>query len=507
MTDPDRSSPIGKALQPPDGHGWVGSAARRPPWTGALLLILSLPVFWSSWGFTVDDAWIISRVASHGAEGHGYTFLAHQSPSDAVTPLGFARLIGSLGWLIGRTEPLELWQLARWLGLACCCTALYLAGFWSNCRRHPAILGCLLLGTSVTLVWAGAGLATPVVSLLLLLGGRQLIAKKRSGGACWLGVACALRPELLGFSAGVCLATWAKHAPPRHTFAAQTAGGLLLPVLLVALIRTQLFDSWLPLSASAKQPDFASGVFYCALSAIWWGAGWWIVFAPGKVLSRQPDALLVGYVGHLVCLVAVGGDWMPALRLTAPLGPLALWWALSLPPERAVRLRWLAPLSALLPAWLLFQQADDFRRVTARRLHLVEEGKKALAGAKTVAAVDVGWLGLSHPGAIVDLGGATDARIARLPGGHTSKHIAPGMFSDRNIDAWVVRDRKRNFRPGAAIDEIAPAYVVDARLLRRLTNLGLEPHAQFALPGTSGQYVVFRRSEKRSAHQIAGESQ
>ena len=47
------------------------------------------------WGFTVDDALITCRVASHLARGVGYRFNAGGAVVDAVTPLGYANLLSA----------------------------------------------------------------------------------------------------------------------------------------------------------------------------------------------------------------------------------------------------------------------------------------------------------------------------------------------------------------------------------------------------------------------------
>jgi hypothetical protein len=144
---------------------------------------------------------------------------------------------------------------------------------------------------------------------------------------------------------------------------------------------------------------------------------------------------------------------------------------------------------------LLWSQGHDFRQVSARRLALVEEGRAALRGARVVAATDVGWVGLATKARVVDLAGVTDPRIARLRGGHTSKDIAPGLFSDRDVDTWVIRALDRSYQPGQPLETIIAAYFVDARLLRRNIDLGFEGVSTIPLQGTNGQYVVAKRRD------------
>jgi hypothetical protein len=149
--------------------------------------------------------------------------------------------------------------------------------------------------------------------------------------------------------------------------------------------------------------------------------------------------------------------------------------------------------AALAPALLIAEQGPDFRAVTERRLELVRAGRPWLEGADRVAAVDIGWVGLATEAHVVDLAGVTDPTIARLPGGHTSKAIYPGLFSDRDVDVWVIRAANRTYVPGDPLALVLPSYVVDARLLGRTDDLGFVGVATIPLPGTSGQYVIARR--------------
>jgi hypothetical protein len=54
---------------------------------------------------------------------------------------------------------------------------------------------------------------------------------------------------------------------------------------------------------------------------------------------------------------------------------------------------------------------------------LIDAARPALAGARRVAALDIGWVSAATEGDIIDLAGVTDPRIAALPGGHTSKRV------------------------------------------------------------------------------------
>src|SRR5204862_350726 len=64
--------------------------------------------------------------------------------------------------------------------------------------------------------------------------------------------------------------------------------------------------------------------------------------------------------------------------------------------------------------------------------------KVPLAGAKVVAALDVGWVGAVSDFTLLDLAGVTDEAVAMLPGGHTSKRVDDALLRHRDVDALVL---------------------------------------------------------------------
>jgi hypothetical protein len=93
---------------------------------------------------------------------------------------------------------------------------------------------------------------------------------------------------------------------------------------------------------------------------------------------------------------------------------------------------------------------------------------------------------------IVDLGGVTDPRIGRLAGGHTDRPLSAGLFSDRDVDTWVVRAWDRSFKLGDELELLDPVYRTDYRLLRSGAAEGMRAVAVIPLEGTGGQYVIAR---------------
>lgn len=453
---------------------------------GAVGALAALLLECFCWGFTVDDAWIVSRVAAHGAEAGTFAFNRGQTPTDAVTPLGWAHLLGWLGRWLGLATKSEFWSLARYLGVTAHVSAFALVGYFGAARRD--LTGLLSLFLLVLLcvpagIWAGAGLTTPVVGLILLLGAVLLEKGSQILGCLCLGAAAAWRPELVPTVCAICLLQVAQRRWP-----VRLKNVLLVaaPSLLVMLVRALQFDSVFPLSSIAKQADWSSGVRYALMTSIWSGVPWLLLLG---LLGRPRRWWVVAWSVHLLALVFAGGDWMPGLRLSAPLLPWVAWRSVRLlQPSR--RIAWLL-LVAIFPLRLLWAQGDDLRRVSERRWALVESARGVLDGYSTIATVDIGWVGMATDAKIVDLAGVTEPRIAQLPGGHTSKAIFPGMFSGRDVDAWIVRAAVPERLHDRDIMAIEPLYWVDARLLQRFADLNMSAEHYWDLQGAPGGYVLF----------------
>lgn len=470
------------------------------PALGGVLALFGVVSFW---GFTVDDAWIITRIVIRGLRGEGFQFHA-DFPSDAVTPLGFERWLAFLTSLWGRPSVDSAFLVARWTGGAVCVFSFALAASRAYPLLGKARLAMGLLGSLPAFIWATAGLATPWVGCALVGG---VIAWRRSSalGAFLLGAASAWRPELIPFSLTT-LAILEFCSDPGRFAQSRRAPRLLglglAWVLLPAGVscwRWWRFGHWLPLSALAKVPSFELGLHYAAVTVVWGGLFGWLLLSPASRWLRWP------LVSHCLALVFAGGDWMPALRLTAPLYPtLLVLWSMQVSEDVSapVGSRWQRWGHRVLGLWvpleclLIFRIHSDLVHVVERRTILVRQGRPLLVGAKAVAAVDVGWVGLASPDRIIDLGGVTDPRLARIPGTHTNRRLAPGLFSARGIDAWVVlawRDLPLA-HPQAAV------YGTDQRLLAQGAAADMRWVATLPLQGTQQEYRVLRSSSLQVAN-------
>lgn len=477
--------------------GGVGGALTAWGW--------SLPALLFFWGFSVDDAWIVTRVVDNGLGTGTWSFNRGRPATDAITPWGYAYFIGGLTKLTRLWGDGDALLVARLSGALAWLSVLGVVGarFKSAGTRSHFVLALGLLALVTGHAWASAGLETPWVALFWTLGMLGL-ESRRAGleklGAWGLGAAVMWRPELLPCSL-VALGLWG-HAP--FTRAAVRRSFTLLfflgvPVLVVALLRWHQFDSFFPLAFTAKAPSFSSGLRYALggtiligvpglLLSLLWKSAW--PERAGTVRLRRA-AIVMG--AHLLALILAGGDWMPFFRLFVPILPWLILVAASEGGARAwsrCRRGGIALLSLSGPLLLTLGLGSDARLVLERRREWIEQARATLEGARVVAAVDVGWVGQTTSASIVDLAGVTDPKIARLVGGHTSKWIAPGLFSAREIDTWIIRAEGREFSPEQPLTELRCVYPVDRRLLRAAEQMGFRATQVIPIDGLEEQYVI-----------------
>jgi hypothetical protein len=132
------------------------------------------------------------------------------------------------------------------------------------------------------------------------------------------------------------------------------------------------------------------------------------------------------------------------------------------------------------------------RRIAEHRLALIDAARQPLAGVRTVAALDVGWVGAATSATVLDLAGVTDPLVARLPGGHTSKRIPEGWLESRQVDAVVLL-----LAPGSArverLEGARFARAVEGRVAAFPFLSTLRPVAELPLAGTEQRYLVLAR--------------
>jgi hypothetical protein len=142
------------------------------------------------------------------------------------------------------------------------------------------------------------------------------------------------------------------------------------------------------------------------------------------------------------------------------------------------------------------------RHVERARMALVEQATPLLAGAGDVAGLDVGWLGLATKADIFDLAGITDAKVAQLAGGHTTKQIPNSWFDSRQPDALVLLTS-----PGQPLTQPWWAMYFARGVERRVSSLDYWRDCRYlaslALAGTQQSYVIIRCVTRTPAQSLA----
>lgn len=448
---------------------------------GALVAALGISALW---GFTVDDAFIAARTAFFLArEGHWGFNLAETT--DSVTPLFFAPAQAFFGALAGGETARDFFEISRWTGafawvLACGCFVASSRSLWRS-LLFVALFAC---GHA----WASAGLATPWAALALTLSvvvRQSAWGHERSGaisaGALG-GLAAALRPELAPMS--LCL-IWA--LPKARGWVSL---GWAVPTLITVGLRLFLFGEPLPLSFLAKAPELQHGLFY-SLSAIVYSGLFWFSVAGLPRGNWRRFIVVWAMVG--ASLVFSGGDWMPLFRLVVPLSlPLLLFceqrqegdvW--SLPSQ----VGWVCIGGGLL-LWGLGPRFADAKRTLVTREAMVDDVGKFLPADASVAAVDIGWLGLRGRAPVIDLAGVTSPPVAKMFGGHTSKRI-PRAYLEK-VGAQYLVFRLRQCAGPCPRLPLRATYEAEGRLLAQFSPDELSVVGSVPIPRTASEYVVFR---------------
>ena len=432
----------------------MGMAQRAWPGLIGLAIAAMLPA--ALHDFTVDDALISARYATHIAIGAGHRFNVDGPLSDGVTPLPWPYLLAPFA----KSGPLSALQAGKVIGLvAWLFAAIVLSkrlhaiaaeSVSSRKKRWSAYLGFIVaFGTPGVGGWAVSGmetgLAMAAVTIAAVVGER---AERRWLAVGLLGLSTTLRPELLPYALTLSLGSaWmsvpnraGENTPALARAIVRFGATAALPFIVVTAIRWIAFGSPAPLALRAKPSDLEHGAIYALASCLVAGPPLAILdpFALRK-LPPWPRWLVAAFVVHIVTLVGVGGDWMPMSRLFVPVLPslaivfthlalLATKWS-NIP-------RMVTCLAGQM--YVLATVGPAAARVGDDRHRLVQALRSELDPQDVVAAVDIGWVGAAHSGTIVDLGGVTDAEVAALPGGHTSKRISEGFFDSREVSHLVL---------------------------------------------------------------------
>ncbi len=490
----------------------LGAAARaraRPAGLALLGLVCALLPALYMWGFTVDDALISVRYARNVASGAGFRFDPAGPATDGVTPLPWPFVLAALSLGARGADALALLGRAKVLGVALAALGGARLG-WALARTRAPLWACAAcLGVLALAVPAAAHAASGMeTSLATCLATFAATSRGRHARATLAGLTAAFRPELLPWALTLTgLSELGAGAGSPRPSAAARAGALGLaaaPFGLCVLARLVAFGHAAPLAVAAKPSDLAHGLPYAGAALL--ACLTPVVACAPLALARARDAagavaraLVLAALVHAAVVVFVGGDWMPYARLVAPLAPGLVFAACALaacaPSAGVVAARWLGArlVAALaLGTYLFVRTAPSGRDVWADRRDLVRRATPELAGARVVAALDIGWVSAATDAKLVDLAGLTDPEIAALPGGHTSKRVAASVLLDRGADVVLVYSTAGGERLG--VGPQPGMRVVEARLVRsELFERWYEARVFLPLGARGAGYVVYRR--------------
>jgi arabinofuranosyltransferase len=405
------------------------------------LLALHAALFFD---FRVDDAFILLRYADNLSHGQGLVFNAGErvegftSPALVVIQAGFMRL-----GLDALTATKILGVVS---GFAIVATTFRLAEL-VTASRWTALAATVLAATQPSLATACVnGLETAPFAACLLYGlYRSLTAKSARDdltvGAV-LSLAFLLRPEggLALLLAGVRL-LWRERTTRRWSSLVAFLAPIGLIALPLFLWKASYFQAFVPNTFIAKVPVHTEGRLLSGLRYLLQGSPsqWPVVGALGLgvlAVMGSPSARALAGVAAVWTLYVVytGGDWVPVRRFLVPIEPLlaiglatgvaaglrslAGWW-----PVRAHFIRAVSVAGCLF--WLLIGAAQATPDVMERVNRLTAgtaTGREPLGRwlrqvaprRSSVALLDVGAVAYFSELNVIDIGGLTDAPIARI---------------------------------------------------------------------------------------------
>ncbi|HYO55416.1 hypothetical protein [Archangium sp.] len=488
-----------------------------------LLLVLHALLYFP---MRVDDAFILMRYAENLAAGHGPVFNVGERVEGFTSP---AMVMLEAAFLRAGVEPLLAVKLFGILcGLVLLGATLALARELSGSRWAGVLAGLLVaLHTGVAVACVN-GLETAPFAAFVALGLSLHVRARspRDEGLAGLALAVAILFRLegglpLAFIGANALWRWRREPDRwRRWFA------LALPILVLAVpvyaVKTAWFGSLTPNTLLAKVPldaeaRLASGLEYLAeYGTAHYGylalLGLWVLAFKADRRFRLLALLATVWAGYVA---SVGGDWIPHARFLVPLVPIAtvatatalvlLWELLGERMREGTRTPARAGLAllaaaAVLPAAALQTQETHVEVMLDTGASL--RSREPLGGwltslggpGSSVAMLDVGAVSYRSGLRVIDTGGLTDPRVARV------LHNSRGLYRDHLY-----------FPDNASAEQIArvvladrPSFVVllfNDELSRRLNGqtqaqekswplLAVYPqdNALFQAPGFSAEY-------------------
>jgi arabinofuranosyltransferase len=440
-----------------------------------LLLVLHIVAFFP---MRLDDAFILLRYAENLAGGHGPIFNLGERVEGFTSPamVGLEALLLLVG-----VEPLLAMKLLGVLcGLVLLGSTMGLARELSGSPAARAIAGLLVaLHTGVAVACVN-GLETAPFAAFVSLGlflhvrARSPRDEALAGLALALSILFRLEGALPLVFVGVSsLWRWRQEPDRWRRWFALALPSLVL-VVPVYVAKGLWFGTFVPNTLLAKVPRgqygtrFSSGFDYLAeYGTAHYGylalLGLWVLAFKA---DRRFRLLALLATVWLVYIASVGGDWMPHARFLVPLVPIAsaataialvsLWKLLGEKLQEGALTRArsglvLLAVVAVLPAGVMqtLEQLDRVLNDTGASLRAREPlgawlTAKAGQGA-SVAVYDVGAIAYGSGLRVIDTGGLTDARVARLmherPGAYLGHLFFPDEGPAQEIAQLVLGDK------------------------------------------------------------------
>jgi arabinofuranosyltransferase len=210
---------------------------------------------WYLWNNTADDAFILFRYVARFVQGHGLTFNPGERVEGYSCPL-WMLLVSFLTFVTSIDPPL----IARLAGICCEIGIFFLS--WHIFRRTAiaglfqwtiAIWGTLIFLTPGFHYFAGAGLETPLLEFLLVMGVWFASKGKDGRASVTFGLAGITRPEGILFIAA--WLAWKWFFRNTRTSDCSTVRAMLLSLVFVAgweVFRVSYYGSILPNTGIAK---------------------------------------------------------------------------------------------------------------------------------------------------------------------------------------------------------------------------------------------------------------
>ncbi|WNG34450.1 hypothetical protein F0U61_13025 [Archangium violaceum] len=438
-----------------------------------LLFVLHALLFFP---MRVDDAFILMRYAENLAAGHGPVFNLGERVEGFTSP---AMVVIEAAFLRVGVEPL---LAVKVLGIACGLVLLgatvALTRELSGSRAAGWVAGLLVaLHTGVAVACVN-GLETAPFAAFVALGLAFHVRARspRDEGLAGLALALAILFRLegglpLAFIGASALWRWRSEPDRWRRWLALALPTLVLVVPAYAL-KAVWFGSLTPNTLLAKVPLDATGRLAAGFDYLaQYGTanygylallGLWVLAFKGDVRFRLLALLGTVWLGYIA---SVGGDWIPHFRFLVPLVPIAsaatattlflLWKLLGERMREGARTARLGLVlimaAAVVPAALLQVQGVLMKVQDATRASLLAREPlgawlTSLGGpGSSVAMLDVGAVSYRSGLRVIDTGGLTDARVARLlhhsHGRYQGNLFFPDNAGAREIARLVLADR------------------------------------------------------------------